>query len=821
MRRIETLTDLVETFPSRSGTALIYHNGFRTFRYSYQELYELVRACAGYYERRGIRAGERVAVWGYARPEWVIAFLGAMYAGIVPVPIDIQATSATARAVFKHADVKLLVRAAARAVGAIDIPTIELEDLELLIANAPKGAPHAANPHDMAEIVYTSGTTGDPKGVALSHENLIANVRAVVEHLRVTKRDSIFTLLPLSHLFGQTCGMTAPLSAGMTIVIPNTLTAHSLFSTLARERVTIILVVPRMLQGIRSGIEAMLRDTRRGRLLSALPAPLRAFAIRRRFGRALRLFVSGGAALDRETARYFKRLKLPVIAGYGLTETSPVLTAEREGEGDGTSAGVPLISAEVRLAADGEIVARGPSVFRGYYRDTAKTAEAFSGGYFLTGDLGEFDTSGTLYIKGRKKETIVTAAGINVYPDDLEPVLNAIAGVKESCVVGLPREEGEEVHAVILPLRDELDLHTVMRKANEHLNSSQQIRSISRWRDSEFPKTSTMKIKRAQVRAALALASAAPMPDLLSTSKLKVLLGRVLGIAPETIADSALLYPDLKLDSIGRIEISSLITQEYFFEFDEDLIDQRTTVADLERLIATRARSAPRFPLPRWPHYRFMIAARFLGMELINANLSRLFFRVQVRGAKNLARLRGPVIFVANHVSYADHGAIFRALPWRFRYRLAAPAYAEFFFMPKDKPLLLRAWKRFAYYWSAATMAIFPTSQSFSSKRALEHAGALIDQGESLLIFPEAERTRTPRMLPFHKGAAILVKNLRVPVVPIGHRGLEYVYPRGAALPRFGTAVVTIGKPITFGTGSVEEITSALEREVERLRRAA
>ena len=433
---------------------------------------------------------------------------------------------------------------------------------------------------------------------------------------------------------------------------------------------------------------------------------------------------------------------------------------------------------KLRIAQDGEILARGPNIFTEYYKDPERTAETFREGWFLTGDFGELDAGGHLFIKGRKKETIVTPAGVNVYPDDVEPVLNAVHGVKESCVVGIPREDGEE----------------------------------------EFPKTTTLKIKRGQVRESVREARKGHVAAAVAPSKLRSLISQVTRVPVEEIAENSRLYADLKLDSIGRIELSSLITQEYFFDFEEDHITETTTVADLERVVASRAKLNSYFNFPGWPHWRIMVVARFLGMELLQANIARFFVRETVRGKENLRGLHGPVIFAVNHVSFGDHAVIFRALPFRYRYMFASPAFAEFFFLDKSRPFWERAWKKFTYFYGAATMALFPTSEVYSSKRALEHTGGIIDNGESILIFPEAERTRTHEMLPFRKGTAILLKNLRVPVVPIGHRGMEYIYPRDAAFPRFGKATVNIGKPITFGKESIEEITARLETEVEKLR---
>jgi long-chain acyl-CoA synthetase len=824
-----TLVDVIDSFDDRRGTALIYKNGFRTFRYSYPELASLVRKCATFYAERGIKAGDKVAVWGPNRPEWVIAYLGAVYCGAVVVPLDIQMLPEQAAKILKHSEAKLLVGSASRTRFVTDTPTASLEDLEFDL-KGQQAAAHKAAPDDVVEIIYTSGTTGDPKGVLLTHRNIVSNVDAIVSHLRVGERDCMLSLLPLSHMFGQNCGMLAPLSAGLSVIFIAAMTARSMFEALAQERVTIILGVPRILQGIRSGMEAKLIGSVAGRLLTALAARINdapravkktlLYPIHAPFGRSFRFFVSGGAALDAASAEFFNRFGFTVLQGYGLTECSPILTAQHEEEAGGIDAGVAIPHVEIRLSQDGEVLARGENIFGGYFKNDAQTAEAFRDGWFLTGDLGELDATGRLFIRGRKKETVVTPAGVNVYPDDIEPVVNAVAGVKESCIVGVPCEGGEEVHAVIIPEEENADLMQVIRAANEHLNTSQRIRSASLWSEPEFPKTSTMKIKRGQVRQRVTMRASDTAAGALPPSKLRSLIAQATRAPLEHITDTATLYGDLKLDSIGRIELASLITQEYFFDFSEDSITETTTVRDLEGIVAARSTGASRFSYPRWPHRKYMVIARFLGGFINDIAISRFFTRLTTGGKENLAHVRGPVIFAANHVSYGDRGIIVRALPFRYRYMIAAPAFAEFFFMPKDTPLIKRIWKKFSYFFGAATMALFPTSQEGSSMRALQHAGSIIDQGESILIFPEAERTRTSEMLPFTKGTAILAKNLRVPIVPIGHRGLEYVYPRGAAIPKFGRVTVNIGKPILFEKESPDDITERLREEIEKLRKA-
>ena len=829
---MNTFIDLIESLKSRGKTALVYHNGFRTFHYSYKDLYSLVRRAASLYRESGIVKGDRIALWGANQPEWVVAYLGAIYAGAVVVPIDLQSHPDAAEKIIAHAGVKLIVKSRSRSSFLKGIKNLILEDLEYDLKSQEKFSPAIAKPNDLAEIVYTSGTTGEPKGVMLTNENILTNVASIKKHIKLSTEDSVLSLLPLSHMLEQTSGLLVPLASGMTIVYTHALTPTSIFRALRRQRITIMIVVPRILQGMRLSISSRLQVSSFGKALASLAQKtdgmprlvkkILFFPIHTRFGAEFRLFVSGGAYLDENTEQYWNRLGFTLLQGYGLTECSPVLTATEEGKTKIGSVGCALSGVEVRLSDTGEILAKGKNIFHGYFNDPEKTKATFRQGWFITGDIGTFDETGDLFIKGRQKDVIVTGAGKNVYPDDIETILNGCPGVKESCVVGIVGELGEEVVATIVPTDAGVSLSNILKAANEKLDSSQRIQSVSIWSETELPKTTTLKVKRSLVKEVLEQKQDKQQVNEppIAHDKLQWLVAEVTGKPIEEVRATSILYRDLKLDSIGRVELVALVSREFNFDLEEELITGETTVSDLQGIIDRRATGDAKWKHPRWPHFKFMRIVRFLGMELANANIARLFCRLQVRGRENLKDLHGPVIFAANHVSYGDHTNIFRALPFRYRYMIASPALAEFFLLPPNAPVWAKVWKKFSYYWSAATMALFLMTSTHSQKKSLEQAGMLVDQGESILIFPEGKRTFNHEMLPFMKGTAVLAKNLRIPIVPIGHRGLEYIFPRGAAIPKFGRVVLTFGKPFFVEKQSIEDATNHLKDEIERLRKA-
>jgi long-chain acyl-CoA synthetase len=389
----------------------------------------------------------------------------------------------------------------------------------------------AANilPDDLAAIIYTSGTTGVPKGVMLTHENIVSNFVTTAKLFKLGPGDNFLSVLPLHHTFEATAGFLGPFYMGCTITYAESLKSHNLLTNMQETGVTIMCGVPLLYNLFYQGIlrEVEEKGPLAGLLFSgligiskALPfAPIRRkmfSMIHKKLGGKIRFWVSGGAAIDPEIIRGFEVFGITILQGYGLTESAPILaccTLENNRIG---SVGKPLSNVELKLTPEGEIIAKGPNIMKGYYKRDDLTEEVIKDGWLYTGDIGRIDEHGYVYITGRIKDIIVTGSGVNVYPDEIEFFLNKLPGVKESCVLGIKIKEGvrrgmEEVWAVLVPdieyfkkkniaqdkaekiIKEEID------KLNEKLTEYKRIANVI-IKNEDLPKTTTRKVKRFQVR---------------------------------------------------------------------------------------------------------------------------------------------------------------------------------------------------------------------------------------------------------------------------------------------------------------------------------
>jgi long-chain acyl-CoA synthetase len=664
--------------------------------------------------------------------------------------------------------------------------------------------------------------------VILTHRNLLVNLRQVIGQFpEISGTYTFLSLLPLSHMFEQMAGFLAPLRLGGTVIYLRTLKPSAIMEAFAEEDVHAVVAVPRLLQLLRSSVEQAFAAKGLSwlltRLLAVAPAlspPLRRLLfmpVHRRFGRCFRLFVSGGASLPVELFSFWSAAGFTLVEGYGLSECSPVLTANMVSRQVPGTVGWPLPGVEIRLVG-GEIQAKGDNIFPGYFENDAATRAAFtSDGWFRTGDLGAFDASGALVVKGRAKDLIVTAGGINVYPEEIEAVLSRVAGVREACVVGMPRGGGEEVHAVIVPDGSGRPLNEIVNEVNMAIDDLQRITGVSLWPEYELPKTTTLKVRKFAVKERLLSASGdSPLPEPASGDLLTRLVSRVLGLPSEGVTDESYLVADLGLTSIARLELVTAIEQEFRLDLDEAAIGPQTRVSDLRVMIARRGGVASPRGLRLWTSGRLCRAIRMLADTLVHRPLLSLWVSLETTGLEHLAGVDGPVIFVANHMSYLDQPAVMFALPARIRYRCATAAWAEFFFV-NFKNLPQRLWKLAAFEYCSLAMGVFPLPQSSGFRGALHHMGRLVERGGALLVFPEGERTPDGRLHPFRKGLAVMVQELAVPVVPVAISGLDRVLPRGALWPKRGRVVVSFGQPLHLETASAAEIVSAAERAVSQL----
>lgn len=819
---METLADLTKSLKSRGdAVALVHRTDYRTFRYSFAKLY--ARACqfAHLLAKHKIKKGDCILIWGPNSPAWVITLCGAMLKGVILVPLDIRSTPDVIKAIQAQVKAKALFCTRYKR-NPFKIKTFILEDLELALDEFPDTPPkEKVDPDDLVEILYTSGTTGDPKGVMLTHRNIVSNVRAMQDIEPLSSDDMLLSSLPLSHIFEQTVGLLCPLSQGASVCYIRSIKISAIFDALHRERITIMAIVPRFLETFR---KSMLQKSRLISPLSsaarALPRALRCalfFVVHRVFGRHFKYFVVGGAPLELSLERFWGTLGFRVLQGYGLTETSPMISCNTSREKRVGSVGKIIEGVNVKFV-DKEIWVKADSITQGYYKNPKKNKESFSGGWFKTGDFGVLDSDGFLFLHGRKKDMIITSGGINVYPEDIEDVLKRIQGVQDACVIGVKHGVEEEVHAVVL-LANDINPSNILSLANEKLDSAQQIQDITIWPFEDFPRTPTMKIKKFLVLEHLQSGAKKEEPvGVPDVGKGLFSILRQLVKDSSRIKASATLGSDLKLGSIDRVELVSLVEHEFNIDIDEAEIVQTTTIADVEKMIHERRRLHRKRQFWRWTRVWWCCALRGTVQTLLLFPIVRLFCSPRhVRGLENLRDLRGPVIFVSNHQSHFDTPLIVMHLPQAYRSRIAPAAWQEYFL---SKGIIKRTAKLFAYTLVTIFFNTYSFPQTKGFRRSVQYTGELIDDGWSILLFPEGTRSPGEKMLPFKRGIGLIASEMKVAIVPVRVSGVNRVLPREAFWPKRGPVSITFGVPLSFAGESQVQIVKKIEAEARRLAKA-
>ncbi|MHB8121246.1 MAG: AMP-binding protein [Desulfuromonadaceae bacterium] len=824
---MHTLIDLFATFEARGDkTVFINRTGVRRIPVSYRELHVLALKMANLLAQSGVSAGDRVLLWGPNSSWWGVAYWGIIIRGAIAVPVDFMSDLARAESIRTLTGAALVLQSRFKPERMAVVSSLFLEDLQYLLQDLdPIREIATVAPEDTAQLIYTSGTTGNPKGVVLTHKNLVANMTQINAAVPIiTPRFNFLSLLPLSHMFEQMGGFFTPLYRGAAIVYLRTLKPSAIMEALGEEDISVIMSVPRLMQLLKTTVEREVEEKHLSApfkhlagFAAGLPAGLRRkvfFPVQNKFGRNFTVFVSGGAPLDPEVFNFWRNMGFTVLEGYGLTETSPVLcvnTMERQVAG---SVGPPMPGVQIRVE-DKEVQVRGDNVFPGYYQNEQASRDAFAAdGWFRTGDLGEIGPDGWLTIKGREKELIVTGAGVNVYPDEVEAILNKMVGVKESCVIGVEKSGGEEVHAVLLLEGNVPAPEEIIAEANNSLDTLHRITGYTVWNEPEFPKTTTLKIKKFAVKEAIKK-GAEEGDASVSRDTLVKLLARVTGADAAQIREESLLVTDLGLTSIDRVELVSFLEQEYRLDIEDSRIGLETRVSDLRTMIAKREKFTRHDHFRFWTNNRFFTGVRTVWNLLVHAPLFRRFVTLEVRGAENLENLAGPVFFVANHLSYFDHPSVMAALPPEMRIRTATAAWEEFFF--GEYHGVKRLVRRLSYEYATVLFNLFPLPQTQGFSGSLKFMGRLADDGINILIFPEGGHSRDGRMQPFQLGLGLMVKELGVPVVPIRISGTDQVLPPDAGFPVRGPVTVTFGAPLHFRTEEPAEIVEMSRLAVERL----
>src|SRR5215831_13913727 len=657
-------------------TAYVSRRGFRAVRWSYARIAQLAFCVARELEVRDIAKGDRVMLWGENCGEWVAAFFGCMLRGAVAVPMDRIAAPEFAQRVAADVDAKLIVCSTALAAHAAGRPHLELETLGEAVSRQSRERypPAAISRADTAQIVFTSGTTADPRGVVLTHGNILASVDPIEREFPKYRRyERIFHpirflgMLPLSHVFGQFMGIFIPPLIGGTVFFTESFKPGEVIASIKRERISVLITVPRVVEALKNWLESEMGTAIRKFWTVAedekfLKRWWRFRKIRRRFGWKFWAIISGGAALDQNTEEFWRRLGYVVVQGYGLTETSSLISLNHPFKIGRRSIGKVLPGREMKLDAEtGEILVRGENVARQYWQGKELKPVTGEEGWFRTGDLGAVDEEGNLYFKGRSKNVIVTPAGLKVYPEDLEQALRKQPEVRDCVVFGASRGGNAEACAALL-LRDDAAPADVVARANQSLADFQRIRQWFTWPDKDFPRTSTQKPKMDVIRevaeAQLSGRQAAAIPVAVASSGtlgdlLESVARRRVALKPGTRLEDARLEDDLNLSSLDRVELMSAIENRYQLELSDREFSQAATVADLEELLKKSAPEArqPNYPYARWARRWPITWMRTITYQLITLPYIMIMGRPAITGRERLKGFRGPALIVSNHIS--------------------------------------------------------------------------------------------------------------------------------------------------------------------------
>ncbi len=902
--------------------AVVQRRGYRREAWSYGKLASVACYTTHELRERGVGTGDRVLLWGPNSAEWMAAFWACMLLGAVAVPIDDGATPEFVARVISETCPRIAFTTRDKPALDASVTILHLEDLSDIaqrpappsgtgisacapvnnfVAAATNSAsldapnlPHSSLSNEpitrnhIAQILFTSGTTAEPRGVVLTHGNFLANLEPLERGIDPYRKYEkwfhplrFVSLVPLSHVFGQFMALFVPPLLGATVVFENSANPIEITRTIKREHATALIAVPRMLDSLHANLLREIDSSSKPR--NEAESFHRTFAaahnkkflhrawlfrrIHRRFGWKFWAFISGGAALSADTEEFFKRIGYAVVQGYGMTETASLISLNHPFRAAQGSIGKVLPGREFKLAEDGEILVRGENISAGYWQSGAVKASTDSE-WLHTGDIGELDAEGNLRFRGRKKNVIVTPAGLNIYPEDLESALRAQPAVRDCVVIPIDRAGNAEPCAVLLLTNDsinsssELAAQRAIETANRSLAEFQRIRIWLIWPDPDFPRTSTGKPR---LPAITAVAEKILNKEAVATTNPAGNLNSLLSRFLKPTAGNSNLEQQLNLTSLDRVELLSALEQRYQIELNETAFAEAKTVADIEGLLRrtsvrqqdtqvgalhpTAGRSARKNLNPPitpavstansstesarrvpyvYPHCAQREASRLLRLAVYYALVwpaTKILGHPKILGRENLRNALGPFLIVSNHITRrADIGLILAALPARYRHHLATAMGGETLRDMRHPPQNWFSAKRIAYqlgYWLVtALFNVFPLPQFSGFRESFRFAGESVDRGYSVLIFPEGQvnNSVTGEMAKFQPGIGLLAQNLQIPILPIRLDGVWQMKREHRRLARIGEIIVRIGKPLTFPPGTPpDEITTKLESAVRAL----
>jgi long-chain acyl-CoA synthetase len=846
LRRHDDLLALIEEAADRHGhataLALTHPDGLQ--RVSFLELRDRVAALAARLRASGLEPGDRVLLAGSNHPDWVVAWFGVLRAGCVVVPVEPGLPEEMAVNISTFASVKaaLLDSGAVEAFGHVLL--VPIYDLHTAAAAGPDGdlPVHRPDPSDTASILFTSGTTGVPKGVMLSHANFTSLLASLSRVFQLGPRDRVLSVLPLHHTFEFACGLLLPLASGAQVLYLDEISGESLLAGLRDGRITGMVGVPALWELLERRIRSQVKERGAlfetafdlglefnrilGRTLGVDVGKTLFGQVHDRLGGNIRFLISGGAALPKDTHSFFAGLGLHLAEGYGLTEAAPVLTVAqgRPGARPG-NVGRPIPGVELSIhAADdqgvGEVLARGPNVMSGYFgNDEATAAVLDDDGWLHTGDLGRLDAEGRLILVGRAKDVVVTASGENIHLDDVEERVGTISGVREYSLVGLPLDRGgERLGMLAVPDVDDQASNGERRAAFSAARAS--IRAallplpvgfrptVIHLVDADLPRTATRKVKRTDVKrilkriedAASATAqNGEPGGDVAEPVRRAVAL--VAGVGLDSVSAGTRPAEDLKFDSLMYVELSAALESLPGGGPAVTALAECATVGDMSSLAGQPPAPVP--VSPKTPPERVTVPGPLVGplKQVLTEAQRRIYgslLDVTVTGRAHIPQNR-PTIVVSNHTSHLDMGLVKYALG-EYGREIVGLAASDYFFEGNK-------WK-VAYFTQLTQLA--PVSRDKGFRHSLRQAVAVVERGHVVLMFPEGTRRVDGTLGEFKPLVGKLALETGVDVLPLHLGGTYDILPKGGVVPKGRRVRVRIGLPIA--SSDLRRLTKGLKR---------
>ncbi len=799
--------------------AVVVYRGNRTQISSYAEVANLAERFAAELMRRQLTRGDRVVLWGQNSAEWIGAFLGCVLRGVIVVPLDAAGGIEFAQRVIAETQPRLL--AADRsllsrldAAHPLNLPCIALDELAAALPSPPFEATlqePGLGPETPLQILFTSGTTSQPKGIVHTHGNIIASLAPIEREIRkYLALERIFHplrflhTLPLSHVFGQFMGLWIPPLLAAELHFENRLEASRLLHLIHRRRISVLAAVPRVLDLLKSHLEGTFPDlperlaSTRGQRIWHKWWSFR--DVHREIGFKFWAFVCGGASLPAALERFWSDLGFALIQGYGMTETAALITLNHPFHIAQGTIGKPLPGREIRIGDDGEVMVRGEMVASAQWQDGRMQMR--SDPWLATGDLVEQDQSGQLHFLGRKSEVIVTPAGLNIHPEDIETELNKQPGVKASAVVPLDTTAGTEAVAVLIFRGSPEHAQVAVDTANAHLAEYQRVRRWRLWPQLDFPRTGTGKIQRQKITNWLATESNAALLKTDASDPLSVLIASVTGSQPATTGDDARLDRDLSLDSLARVQLQTELEQRLGVSIPDEEFERITTLGQLrarlgfepnrssgsegakqiaeagayEETVHSLQDEPLRFVYPRWTWWPVIQAMRMIFQEIVMRPLVWLLAAPRVIRYCDLHGDEAPLLLIANHVTAFDAPLVLYALPSPMRRRVAIAMAGDILedwrHARNQGNWLLNFLAPVEYWLVAALFNVFPLPRGAGFRRSFAHAGEAMDRGYHVLVFPEGRQSTDGTLQPFRAGIALLAAESSARILPVALKGL-------------------------------------------------